>query len=64
MVNQEYIYKTFTRLIHMFNKAWLSRYLRSYEVMFDYVSDFKRYFVPFLQYFYINHLFVTFENSR
>ena len=39
--NDEYIYKSSTRVCHLFNNTWLSRHLRPLKVVFDNRCEFK-----------------------
>ena len=39
--NDEYIYKSSSRLRQLFNNTWLSRYPRLLKVMFDNISEFE-----------------------
>ena len=48
-VNDEYIDKSATRVIHLFNITWLYRYPRPNKLVFDIGSDFKRDFTPFIK---------------
>ena len=47
--NDEYIYKSSTRVSKLFNTTWLCRYPCPRKVVFDTGSEFKRYFKPFLK---------------
>ena len=46
--NDEYIYKSSTRVIHLFNNTWLFRYPRPRKVFFGNGSEFKQDFTPLL----------------
>ena len=45
--NDDYIYNSSCRVRQLFNNIWLCRYSYPRKVVFDKISDFKRYFTPF-----------------
>ena len=47
--NDEYIYKSSTRVSQLFTNTWLCRYLCQRKLVFDNGSEFKRDFTPFLK---------------
>ena len=49
--NDDYIYKSYSRVSHMFNKTWLCRYPHPLKVVIDNGSRFKRDFNILLKYF-------------
>ena len=51
--NDEYIDKSYSRLIQLFNNTCLIIYPLPCKVMFVNRSGFKRYFTPLIKYFYI-----------
>ena len=48
--NDEYIDKSYSRVIQLFNSTWLLRYPRTRKVVFDNRYKFKRDFTPLLKY--------------
>ena len=52
--NDEYIDKPYSRVSHIFQNTWLSRYPHSRKLVFENVSDLKRDFTPLLKYFLLN----------
>ena len=62
--NDEYIDKPSTRVIPLFNNAWLSGYSRPLKVVFDNGSKFKLDFTLFLNYFDIKPVLITTKNPQ
>ena len=47
--NDEYIDNSSTRVSQLFNNTWLSRYTRPLKIVFDNISEFKRYFAHLIK---------------
>ena len=62
--NDEYIDKSCSRVIQFFNNKCLRRYLRTYKLIFDNISEFKRYFTPLINNFDIKPVLTTIENLQ
>ena len=60
--NDEYIDKSSTRAIQLFNNTWLSRYPHPRKVIFDNGSDFKQDFTTLLNDFGIEPVLTTTKN--
>ena len=61
--NDEYKDKSSSRLRHLFNNKWLSRYPHPQKVMFDDGYEFKRDLTSLLKYFDIEPV-LTKKNSQ
>ena len=57
--NDEYIDKSYSRLIQLFNNTCLSRYPCPRKVVFYNVSEFKLNFIPLLNNFNIKPILTT-----
>ena len=59
-----YIDKSSARISRLFDKAWLSRYPRPTEIIFDNGSEFKMHFQTLLKDFDIKPIPTTVENPQ
>ena len=62
--NDEYIDKSYVRVIQMFNNTWLCRYPRPRKVVFDNRYYSKQYFTPLLKDFDIKHVLTSVKNPQ
>ena len=62
--NDNYISKSSTIVIPLFNKTCLIIYPRPRKVVFDNRSEFKRYFTPLIKYFDIKHVLTTIKKPQ
>ena len=62
--NDEYINKSFSRVIQMFNKIWLCRHPRPRKFMFENGSNFKRYFTPLIEEFDIKPVLTSVKKQK
>ena len=62
--NDYYIYKSYARVIQLFNNTCLSIYPGPHKVVFDNGSDIKKYFTPLLKDFDIKPVLTTIKNPQ
>ena len=62
--NYDYIYKSSDKLSMFFNNTWIIRYPRSRKFMFVKLSEFKKDFSPFLNYFDIKPVLTEIKNPQ
>ena len=62
--NDEYTDKLSSGVIQLFNNTWLIIYPRPHKFMFENGSEFKQYFTPLLNDFYIRLFYVALKNPK
>ena len=62
--NYEYIDKSSTRVIQLFNNAWMCIYPCPHKVVFDVGSKFKQYFTPLIKDFDIKPVVISVNNTQ
>ena len=62
--NDEYIDKSYSRVIQLFNSTWLLRYPRTRKVVFDNGSEFKRDFTTLLKNFDIKPILTSVKKPQ
>ena len=62
--NNEYIYKSSSRVSHLFNNTWICRYPRRCKVVFDKGSEFKQDLTPLLKDFDIKPVLTSVKNPQ
>ena len=62
--NDEYIYKSSSRVSHLFNNTCLRRYPVPHKFAFDNIYEFKIQFTPLLKYLYIDPVLTTIKNQQ
>ena len=63
-VNDEYIYKSSSRVRQLLKKTWLSRYLHPQKAVFDNGSEFKRDFTPLIKDYDITPILTKIKNPQ
>ena len=62
--NDEYTYKSFSRVSQFFNNTWLCIYPRPQKFVFDNGYDLKRDFTPFIKDFNIKPVLIPVKNHQ